>query len=87
MLSDPRYLTTSSRIKLHFILALKKKKVGKEDFPGGPVVKNLPCSAGDVSSIPAWETGIPQASKQLSPGAATTEPKHHIQRVAKKDLA
>ena len=61
--------------------------MGKEDFPGGPVVKNLPCSAGDVSSIPAWETGIPQASKQLSPGAATTEPKHHIQRVAKKDLA
>ena len=22
------------------------------DFPGGPVVKNLPCSAGDVGSVP-----------------------------------
>ena len=21
-------------------------------FPGGPVVKNLPCNAGDVGSIP-----------------------------------
>ena len=23
-----------------------------EGFPGGPVVKNLPCKAGDTSSIP-----------------------------------
>ena len=22
------------------------------EFPGGPVVKNLPCSAGDTGSIP-----------------------------------
>ena len=22
------------------------------DFPGGPVVKNLPCHAGDVESVP-----------------------------------
>ena len=26
----------------------------KRDFPGGLVVKNLPCSAGDASSIPGW---------------------------------
>ena len=25
---------------------------GKRDFPGGPVVKNPPCDAGDVGSIP-----------------------------------
>ena len=24
-------------------------------FPGGSVVKNLPCSAGDAGSIPGWE--------------------------------
>ena len=23
-----------------------------KDFPGGPVVKNPPCNAGDVGSIP-----------------------------------
>jgi len=23
------------------------------EFPGGPVVKNLPCNAGDTGSIPA----------------------------------
>ena len=26
------------------------------DFLGGPVVKNLPCNSGDVSSIPGWGT-------------------------------
>ena len=70
--------------KASLYIGIKKKKVGKEDFPGGPVVKYLPCSAGDSSSIPAWETGIPHTSKQLSPCAATAEPMHHIQRVAKK---
>ena len=24
------------------------------DFPGGPVVKNLPSNAGDVGLIPGW---------------------------------
>ena len=36
------------------------------DFPGGPVVKNLLCNAGDVGSIK-----IPHATEQLSLGAAT----------------
>ena len=26
------------------------------DFPGGPVVKNWPCNAGNVDSIPGWAT-------------------------------
>ena len=43
------------------------------DFPGGPVVKNLPCSAGDIGSIPAWETRIPHAVEQLSLHTATRE--------------
>ena len=32
---------------------LKKEKEGKmRDFAGGPVVKNPPANAGDISSIP-----------------------------------
>ena len=36
------------------------------DFSGGPMVKNLPCNAGDVGSIPGQGTKIPQAAEQLS---------------------
>ena len=31
------------------------------DFPGGPLVKNLPSSAGDVDSIPDWAIKITHA--------------------------
>ena len=31
-----------------------------------PVVKNLACSAGDVSSIPGGGSKIPRASEQLT---------------------
>ena len=37
------------------------------DFPGGPVVKNLPSSAGGVGLNPGQETKIPHAKEQLSP--------------------
>ena len=37
------------------------------DFPRGLVVKNVPCGAGDMGSVPGQETKIPQASKKLSP--------------------
>ena len=36
------------------------------DFPGGSVVKNLPCNAGDTGLIPGWGTKIPHATEQLS---------------------
>ena len=39
------------------------------DFPGGPVVKNLLCDAGDAGSMPGGETKIPRATR--------AEPKHH----------
>ena len=39
------------------------------DFPGDPVVKNLPCNAGEVGSILGWGMKIPHA--------ATTEPARH----------
>ena len=45
----------------------------RRDFPGGPVVNNLPSSSGDVGSIPGQGTTIPHAAGQLSPHAATTE--------------
>ena len=40
-------------------------------FPGGPVVKNLPASAGDTGLIPEK---ILYALEQLNPCATTTEP-------------
>ena len=46
------------------------------DFPGGPVVKNLPSNAGDASSIPGRGTKIPHAAGQLSPLTTTTELTH-----------
>ena len=56
-----------------------QREVGKKikeiwDFPGGPVVKNPPSSAGDAGSIPGWGTKIPHTAGQLSPQIATTEP-------------
>ena len=39
----------------------KLEKTGPEDFPGGPVVKNPPYSAGDTSSISDPGTKVPWA--------------------------
>ena len=47
-----------------------------KDFPGGPVVKNLPYNAGDVGLIPGQGTKIPHAVGQLSPHVTTTELAH-----------
>ena len=30
----------------------------QKQSPGGPVVKNMPCNAGDAGSIPRWGTEI-----------------------------
>ena len=43
------------------------------DFLGGPVVKNLPSSVGDVGSIPGQGTQIAHATGKLSQCATTTE--------------
>ena len=37
-----------------------------QDFPGGPVVKNLPSSVGDAGSIAGGGTKIPKAAEGLS---------------------
>ena len=44
----------------------------ERDFPGGAVDKNLCARAGDTGSIPDLGR-FPQAEKQLSPRAGTTE--------------
>ena len=43
------------------------------DFPGGPVVKDLPSKAGDAGSIPSQGTKILPAMGQPSLSAAATE--------------
>ena len=43
-------------------------------FPGGPVVKNLPCNAGDAGSIPGWGTKIPHSAEHLSPHPTILSP-------------
>ena len=42
-----------------------------KDFPGGPVVKHLPCNEGDMGLNPDQGTKIPHVLEQLSPQATT----------------
>ena len=35
------------------------KVLGPREFPGGPVVRTPYPTAGDMGSIPSWETKIP----------------------------
>ena len=48
-----------------------------EDFPGGPVVKNLPSNIGDMGSIPGQGTKSLCPLGQLSPWAAARENHTH----------
>ena len=48
-------------------------KSQSRDFPGGPMVKNSPCSAGDAALIAGPGTKIPHATEQLSQHTTTTE--------------
>ena len=41
-------------------------KDNQKDFPGGPMVKNLPSNVGDMGLIPGQGTKIPHALGQLS---------------------
>ena len=46
-------------------------------FPGGPVVKNLPCKAEIMGLVPGRETKIPHAEEQLSLSSTATGPSCH----------
>ena len=54
------------------------------DFPGGPVVKNLPYNAGDASLIPVGDPTCCKTTKPtlqlLSPKATTGDFVHHKER-------
>ena len=43
-----------------------EKNCKLRDFPGGTVVKNLPCNAGDMGSIPGWGAKVPHAEGKQS---------------------
>ena len=68
---------------------MTSSKYNHEDFPGGPVVKNLPCNVGDSGSIPGQGTKIPHTLEQLSQCAnyLFQEPQLESQCTAMKDLA
>ena len=70
-------LVTSSKKPL---LDSSKKKAIPWDFLHSPVVKNLPCRAGDAVSVPGWGTKIPHAMEELSPWAKTRESVAHSER-------
>ena len=47
---------------LSFKFSVKKSVAG--DFPGGPVVKNLPCNVRDTGLIPGQGTKIPHTTEE-----------------------
>ena len=46
------------------------------DFPGGPVVNNMSCNAGDMGWIPGQTTKAPHATGQLSPHSTSKRGTH-----------
>ena len=67
-ISDPQ---DCEQIKHLFWKTNEKMNEWKDrDFPGGPLVKNLPWNTGDMGSLADWGTKIPHASGQLSPPTA-----------------
>ena len=62
-------MDTTERLSLSLTIKQKMERYQLEiqegDLPGGPVVKNPPCDAGDAGSILGWGAGIPRAAEQL----------------------
>ena len=57
----------------HLLLYSVHSKIVSGDFPGGPVVNNLPPNARDAGSVPSEGTKIPHTLEQLSLYPTTTE--------------
>ena len=57
------------------------KNAAKWDFPGSPVVKNLPCNGGYTGLILGWRNKTTHATEQLRLHATTREA-HSLQRRA-----
>ena len=68
-------------------LLISSLKIGKpRNFPGGSVVKNLPCNAGDMGLILGRGTKISQAAQQLSPHNATRKTVPEPKQKTLKDI-
>ena len=67
---------SEARDRQEVLLRPQKLSIKIRDFPGGPVVKNLPSNAGDAGSIPGQGIKTPHSKGQLSPQATTTKPTH-----------
>ena len=54
-----------------------------QDFPGGPVVENLPFNAGDAGSIPGQGTKIPrlQLEKLVCHNEDPVQPKNRKKEI------
>ena len=48
-------------------------KLKLKDFPGGPVLKTLPCHAEDTGLVPSQEAKLQHALEQVNQSFTTTE--------------
>ena len=55
------------------VCQLYLNKAGEKDFPGDPLVKNLPSNAENGGLSPGREARIPLATGPLSPSTAARE--------------
>ena len=67
-----RRITIFSTRKLSVLKRKASLITNFQDFPHSPVVKNLPCNAGDVDSIPGWGAKI-----SLATAKKKTKPTHY----------
>ena len=56
------------------------------DFPGGPVVKTSPSSAGGVGLILSWETEIPHTSRSKSQNTTCNTFNKDLVHIKKKKI-
>ena len=93
-LSHSPFLTHRTRKSWESALATFKSAFS-QDFPGGPVVKNLPCNSGGEGSIPGQGTKIPHPEQleslcshimQLRPDAGQTKKRGSSSRVSFKNF-
>ena len=66
--------STGNYTRTYYTAQGTRLKALQWDFPGGPVVRHLPCKARDGSLTPGRGTKIPHAVGHLSPGDTVTEP-------------